>query len=34
MAVAESLDFRIPSDVQYIESVVGEVVRRCEALAF
>lgn len=34
MAVAEQLDFRIPSDVQYIESVVGRVVERCEALAF
>ncbi len=34
MTAAESLDFRIPSDVQYIEGVVGQVVRRCEALAF
>ncbi|HVZ48850.1 MAG TPA: ATP-binding protein [Gemmatimonadaceae bacterium] len=34
MPVAESLDFRIPSDVQYIEEVVGQVVRRCKALAF
>lgn len=34
MAVAESLDFRIPSDVQYIEGVVGQVVQRCRALAF
>lgn len=34
MAVAEQLDFRIPSDVQYIEEVVGRVVARCEALAF
>jgi serine/threonine-protein kinase RsbW len=33
MPVAESLDFRIPSDVQYIEEVVGHVVRRCEALS-
>jgi serine/threonine-protein kinase RsbW len=34
VAGAESLDFTIPSDVQYIESVVGQVVRRCEQLAF
>ena len=34
MAIGESLDFRIPSDVQYIEAVVGEVVARCQALAF
>jgi serine/threonine-protein kinase RsbW len=34
MPVAESLDFTIPSDVQYIESVVGQVVARCEKLAF
>lgn len=34
MPVAESLDFTIPSDVQYIEQVVSEVVARCEALAF
>ena len=34
MPVAESLDFTIPSDVQYIEQVVAEVVARCEALAF
>ena len=34
MPVAESLDFRIPSDVQYIEEVVGRVVQRCKALAF
>lgn len=34
MPVAESLDFRIPSDVQYIEEVVGQVVQRCKALAF
>jgi serine/threonine-protein kinase RsbW len=34
MAVAESLDFRIPSDVQYIEGVVGQVVQRCKALEF
>ncbi|MCX5755818.1 MAG: ATP-binding protein [Gemmatimonadetes bacterium] len=34
MAIGESLDFRIPSDVQYIEGVVGEVVARCQALAF
>ncbi len=34
MGVGESLDFRIPSDVQYIEGVVGQVVQRCQALAF
>jgi serine/threonine-protein kinase RsbW len=34
VAIGESLDFRIPSDVQYIEAVVGEVVARCQALAF
>ena len=34
MASGESLDFRIPSDVQYIEAVVGQVVERCQALAF
>ena len=34
MTLPESLDFRIPSDVQYIEAVVGQVVQRCEALAF
>lgn len=34
MAVGESLDFRIPSDVQYIEEVVGQVVERCQALSF
>ena len=34
MAIGESLDFRIPSDVQYIEGVVGQVVARCQALAF
>ena len=34
MAIGESLDFRIPSDVQYIEAVVGQVVARCQALAF
>ena len=34
MGAAESLDFRIPSDVQYIEAVVVQVVRRCEALDF
>ena len=34
MAIAESLDFRIPSDVQYIEGVVGQVVQRCRDLAF
>jgi serine/threonine-protein kinase RsbW len=33
-AELESLDFRIPSDVQHIEAVVGAVVRRCEALSF
>jgi serine/threonine-protein kinase RsbW len=32
--VGESLDFRIPSDVQYIEAVVGQVVERCVALAW
>ncbi len=32
MAVGESLDFRIPSDVQYIEGIVGQVVARCTAL--
>jgi len=34
VGAAESLDFRIPSDVQYIEAVVVQVVRRCEALDF
>lgn len=34
MPVAESLDFRIPSDVQCIEDVVSQVVQRCKALAF
>lgn len=34
MTVGESLDFRIPSDVQYIEGVVGQVVRLCQARAF
>ena len=34
MAIGESLDFRIPSDVQYIEAVVGQVVERCQARAF
>jgi serine/threonine-protein kinase RsbW len=28
------LDVRIPSDVQYIEAIVDQVVRRCEALRF
>jgi serine/threonine-protein kinase RsbW len=32
--IAESLDFRIPSDIQYIEGVVEQVVERCAALAF
>ena len=34
MTVGESLDFRIPSDVQYIEEVVGQVVRLCQAREF
>jgi len=34
VAVGESLDFRIPSDVQYIEAVVGQVVARCAARAW
>lgn len=34
MAAGETLDFRIPSDVQFIEAVVDQVVRRCEARAF
>ncbi|MCC7196302.1 MAG: ATP-binding protein [Gemmatimonadaceae bacterium] len=34
MPTAESLDFRIPSDVRYIEEVVGQVVQRCRAMAF
>ena len=28
------LDVRIPSDVQYIEAIVDQVVQRCEALRF
>lgn len=28
------LDVRIPSDVQYIEAIVDQVVRRCEAWRF
>ena len=31
---APDLDFRIPSDVQYIEAIVEQVVSRCEAHAF
>ncbi len=34
MTEGKSLDFRIPSDVQYIEAVVGQVVLRCQALAY
>ena len=34
MAVGESLAFRIPSDVQFIENVVGQVVERCVAREF
>ncbi|MDA1081606.1 MAG: ATP-binding protein [Gemmatimonadetes bacterium] len=34
MALGESLDFRIPSDVQYIEGIVGQVVQRCQERAF
>ncbi|MFI5311479.1 MAG: ATP-binding protein [Gemmatimonadales bacterium] len=28
------LDVRIPSDIQYIEAIVDQVVRRCAALSF
>jgi len=31
---ASGLDVRIPSDVQYIEAIVDQVVQRCEALRF
>lgn len=34
MPVGESLDFRIPSDVQFIEEIVGQVVERCVAREF
>jgi serine/threonine-protein kinase RsbW len=30
----QALDIRIPSDVQYIEDIVGQVVARCEAHRF
>ncbi len=30
----QDLDFRIPSDVQYIEGIVEQVVSRCEAHAY
>lgn len=32
--VEQELDFRFPSDVQYIEAIVEQVVSRCEAHAF
>ncbi len=31
---ASGFDVRIPSDIQYIEAIVDQVVRRCEALRF
>ncbi len=31
---AQELDIRIPSDVQYIEGIVAQVVLRCEAHAY
>ena len=33
-AEEQALDFRIPSDVQYIEEIVQQVVRRCEVHDF
>ncbi len=34
MVANGALDLRIPSDVQHIEAIVAQVVRRCEELRF
>ena len=34
MERGQTLDIRIPSDVQYIEAIVEQVVRRCEACRY
>jgi serine/threonine-protein kinase RsbW len=34
MKASDALDLRIPSDVQHIEGIVAEVVRRCEEHRF
>ena len=34
MVANGALDLRIPSDVQHIEAIVAQVVRRCEELQF
>jgi serine/threonine-protein kinase RsbW len=34
MKASDALDLRFPSDVQHIEGIVAEVVRRCEAHRF